>query len=55
MDTTGWLGYSAHGKEVVKGSSNGVLSEAIPRGVTEWEYLRSKGTGGSISTIREKE
>jgi hypothetical protein len=55
VDTTGWLGYSAHGKEVITGSSNGVLSEAIPRGVTEWEFSKDKGIGGSISTIREKE
>jgi hypothetical protein len=55
MDTADGLGYPAHGKEVIRGLSNGVLSEAIPRGVKEWEYLRSKGTGGSISTIREKE
>jgi integrase len=32
MDTADGLGYPAHRKEVMNGSSNGVLSEAIPRG-----------------------
>jgi hypothetical protein len=32
MGTADGLGYPAHRKEVMNGSSNGVLSEAIPRG-----------------------
>ena len=42
MDTTGWLGYSAHGKEVITSLSNGVLSEAIPRGAIMGVFKKGK-------------